>query len=102
MPHKFAMMYTVSMSYTCPVCGYDKLDHAPYENIDKVSPEEIEKATPPYEDSLGKASYGVCPKCGFEYGNDDNPGTAPGQSFAEYRAEWEQNGSKWFDETKKS
>ena len=31
--------------------------------------------------------------CAFEFGNDDNPGTADPMSFAEYRAEWEIPGS---------
>jgi hypothetical protein len=38
---------------------------------------------------VGTPSYEVCPNCGFEFGNDDNPGgTAAPASFAEYRAEW--------------
>lgn len=28
--------------------------------------------------------------CNFEFGNDDNPGTAAPQSFEDYRREWEQ------------
>ena len=103
MPHRITTVYDKSMSYTCPVCDYDKLDFAPYKNIGDSSKEEIDAANPPYDEVFGEASYGVCPKCGFEYGNDDNPGgTAKGLSFAEYHAEWEQDGSKWFDESKKS
>lgn len=45
-------------------------------------------ATPPYEDLLGRASYEVCPMCAYEFGNDDNPGTAPPTSFEDYRDEW--------------
>jgi hypothetical protein len=53
--------------------------------------------TPPYEDFLGRPSYEVCPNCGFEFGNDDNPGgTATQASFAEYRAEWTARGSPRF------
>jgi rubredoxin len=33
-------------------------------------------------------SYEVCPNCGFEFGNDDNPGTEAGVSFEQYRTEW--------------
>jgi len=54
-------------------------------------------ATPPYEGSLGRASYEVCPSCGFEFGNDDNPGTAAPISFEEYRLEWESRGAPRFD-----
>jgi hypothetical protein len=32
--------------------------------------------SPPYEDFLGRASYEVCPNCGFEFGNDDTPAAA--------------------------
>jgi hypothetical protein len=39
----------------------------------------------------------VCPRCGFEFGNDDNPGTAEPLSFESYRAEWERNGRPVFD-----
>jgi hypothetical protein len=31
----------------------------------------------------------VCPQCSFEFGNDDNPGTAEPVSFEQYRAEYE-------------
>ena len=33
--------------------------------------------------------------CGFEFGYDDNPGTADPMSFAEYRADWESGGSRY-------
>jgi hypothetical protein len=42
-------------------------------------------------------SYEVCPNCGFEFGNDDNPGTTHGVSFEEYRAEWIAEGHSGFD-----
>jgi hypothetical protein len=44
----------------------------------------------------------VCPRCGFEFGNDDNPGTAPPVSFEQYRLDWEQEGRPWFDESMRS
>jgi len=53
--------------------------------------------TPPYEELLGKPSYEVCPRCGFEFGNDDNPGTAAPMSFEQYREEWVAGGCQWFD-----
>lgn len=53
--------------------------------------------TPPYEVQLGRPSYEVCPNCGFEFGNDDNPGTAAPSSFEDYRAEWQADGAPRFD-----
>jgi hypothetical protein len=52
--------------------------------------------SPPYEDFLGRPSYEVCPQCGFEFGNDDNPGTASGESFESYRIEWIARGRPTF------
>jgi hypothetical protein len=57
--------------------------------------------TPPYEDLLGRPSYEVCPCCGFEFGNDDNPGTAAPVSFEQYRAQWEADGRQRFDSPKR-
>jgi hypothetical protein len=42
-----------------------------------------------------------CPCCGFEFGNDDDPGTAAPRSFAQYLAEWMQQGCHWFDPKRK-
>lgn len=53
--------------------------------------------SPPYEDLLGRSSYEICPRCGVEFGNDDNPGTAPPMSFEAYRLEWEAGGRPWVD-----
>jgi len=45
--------------------------------------------SPPYEGQLGAPSYEVCRRCGFEFGNDDNPGgDKHGDSFEEYRDAW--------------
>jgi len=79
--------------YECPVCGHVGLDVAPYERW--PPPEGVELA-PPYADMLGRPSYEVCLRCGFEFGNDDDPGTAPPQSFDGYRREWEARGKPWF------
>lgn len=79
--------------FTCPVCGAEELTAKPYETW--PPPEDVH-LTPPYEDHLGRPSYGVCPNCGFEFGNDDNPGTAAGLSFEDYRIEWEQQGAPRF------
>lgn len=51
---------------------------------------------PPYEEQLGTPSYEVCARCGFEFGNDDNPGTGKADSFESYRARWESDGCPLF------
>ena len=79
---------------TCPICGYDKLESPSFENISRFSKAELESINPPYEDSLGRASYEECPVCKFEPGSDDNPGTVAPVSFAQYREEWKQSQSK--------
>jgi hypothetical protein len=53
---------------------------------------------PPYRHQLGRPSYGVCLRCGFEFGNNDDPGMAEPLSFEQYRAEWEAEGRPWLDE----
>ena len=81
-------------SRRCPVCAYPGLSSRPYADYTGNLPED---ATPPYEDKLGRASYEVCPLCGFEFGNDDNPGgTAGPTSFEAYRAEWVARGRPVF------
>lgn len=83
--------------YSCPVCAYPGLDAPPYAIW---PPPEGIPLKPPYEAMLGDPSYDVCPRCGFEFGNDDNPGTADPSSFEQYREEWEASGSLWFCEPK--
>jgi hypothetical protein len=73
-------------------CGSEELTAKPYETW---PPPQAGTITPPYEDYLGRPSYEVCPNCGFEFGNDDNPG-GTASSFAEYRAEWTARGSLRF------
>jgi hypothetical protein len=77
----------------CPVCGAAELEQAPYETW---PPPPGVALTPPYENLLGTPSYEVCPNCGFEFGNDDSPGTAEPSSFEDYRAEWEADGARPF------
>ena len=78
----------------CQVCGSEELTAKPY---DQWPPPEGMSLTPPYEDQLGRPSYEVCPNCGFEFGNDDNPGgTAHCSSFEEYREDWRGRGSPRF------
>jgi hypothetical protein len=81
------------MAFTCPVCGAEELSTQPYETW--PPPDDV-SLVPPYEDQLGRPSYEVCPNCGFEFGNDDNPGTAPPQSFDGYRRDWSARGSPRF------
>lgn len=83
----------MTVRYECPVCEYQGLTEKPYERWPPPSGIDL---SPPYEDLLGRPSYEVCPRCGFEFGNDDNPGTAPPTSFEEYREEWRANGEPWF------
>ncbi|GAA1711766.1 hypothetical protein ACFTSF_32560 [Kribbella sp. NPDC056951] len=80
--------------YECPVCGESYLTVKPYA---LWPPPEGAELNPPYELVLGAPSYEVCPRCGFEFGNDDNPGTARPVSFEEYRTEWVADGKPWGD-----
>lgn len=80
----------------CPCCGFNGLDEPAYAKA--VQPSLVRGLSPPYEKHFGRPSYDVCSCCGFEYGNDDNPGTAPPVSFESYLAEWVEDGSRWFDE----
>jgi hypothetical protein len=80
--------------FECPVCGSLELTVPPYESW---PPPPGLALSPPYEDLLGMPSYEVCPNCGFEFGNDDNPGgSATPSSFEEYRAEWVAQGEPRF------
>jgi hypothetical protein len=79
--------------FECPVCQFVGLDSKPYA---VWPPPEGLAITPPYEDWLGEPTYEVCVMCAFEFGNDDNPGTAEPMSFAEYREDWESRGSPVF------
>ncbi len=69
-----------------PVCDHVGLEVKPYATW---PPPTGLVLTPPYEDLLGPPSYEVCPRCDYEFGNDDNPGTAKPVSFKDYRHEWE-------------
>jgi hypothetical protein len=96
--HEFrgtALAPSGSTYYTCPVCGYQGLDVPPYA---VWPPPEGVHLAPPYRLVLGRPSYDVCACCGFEFGNDDDPGTVPlGDSFESYRARWIAEGMQWFD-----
>jgi hypothetical protein len=79
---------------TCPCCGFEGL-HAP---AYKALPENVlvRGIAPPYSQYFGEPSFEVCDCCGFEFGNDDEPGTAQPQSFEEYLKEWIQDACIWF------
>lgn len=62
----------------CPVCGYDKLTEAPY-------------------DEDGMPSYEICDCCGFEFGFDD---LSEGETYSSYREKWICNGAVWFSKKK--
>jgi hypothetical protein len=86
--------------YSCPCCGYVGLDYPAYAKTTGF-PIEV-TGEPPYLLTLGDPSYGVCPCCGFEFGNDDDPGgNIPGSTFSEYLGAWIAEGSAWFDAKKR-
>lgn len=85
--------------FTCPCCGYPELEHPPYKML-WVPPIAI-NVQPPYWQPYGEPSYEVCDCCGFEFGYDDEPGTAPPKSFADFLKEWVDDGCIWFNPGKK-
>lgn len=85
--------------HTCPCCGYFGLSAPAY--ADLPAPPWSDLGSPPYSQAYGFPSYEVCPCCGFEFGNDDEPGTAAGATFAAYLREWIVAGCNWFDAEKR-
>src|SRR5262245_19086796 len=79
----------------CPCCGYSPLIVPAYRFLGP--PPWKHPGPPPYCQWHGKPSYDVCACCGFEFGNDDEPGTALPVTFAQYLAEWIAGGCEWFD-----
>ncbi len=80
-------------------CGYPDLEQRAYSLI--LQPPFPRNTLPPYSQHLGEPSYQVCTCCGFEFGNDDDPGTALPVGFEECREEWIRGGCQWFDLSKK-
>jgi hypothetical protein len=79
--------------FACPVCQHAGLAMKPYATWPPPAGVELR---PPYREQLGDPSYEVCVRCGFEFGNDDDPGTVPvGDSFESYRIAWETSGRPW-------
>jgi len=72
----------MSSVFTCPCCGYKGLNEPAYENL-LVLPVPADLC-PPYSNHYGMPSYEVCDCCGFEFGNDDEPGTSEPVSFQAY------------------
>jgi hypothetical protein len=80
--------------FVCPCCGYPELNGPPYERLGL--PPWPDHGAPPYSQRYGMPSYEVCACCGFEFGNDDDPGTAVAQTFGGYLADWLARGCVWF------
>lgn len=74
--------------HRCPVCRHAVLAWKPYE---RRPPPSGLTLMPPYEEQLGRPSYDVCSRCEFEFGNDDDPGTAEPVSFETYRHDWDED-----------
>jgi hypothetical protein len=80
----------------CPCCGFCGLALPPYKNAPANC--LIRGFEPPYCVRFGFPSYDVCECCGYEYGNDDEPGNGlRGFSFEEYLENWMKEGCIWFD-----
>src|SRR5262245_44602595 len=92
-------LHDMTVEHVCPACGYRGLASAPYAHL--PPPPWLKHPAPPYAAHYGMPSYEVCPCCGFEFGNDDEPGTAPGATFEDYRQDWISKGNNWFDEERR-
>lgn len=92
-------METAAIKHYCPCCGFADLSAPAYRLLG--SPPWPNHGPPPYELRYGLPSYDVCYCCGFEFGNDDNPGTSAPVTFEAYRATWIADGCPWFDASKR-
>lgn len=88
-------MNTYNHRQFCPCCGYAKLSVKPYKDYE--GPPVSEGVEPPYRLLMGEPSYEVCLCCGYEFGNDDEPGTSEPISFGRYLHDWVKDGCAWFD-----
>jgi hypothetical protein len=87
---------TMQARHYCPACGYSGLKGPPYSNFGNRT--IVRGLAPPYSEHFGMPSYEVCPCCGFEFGNDDDPGGgAVSTSFEQYLDEWIREGCIWLD-----
>jgi GMP synthase-like glutamine amidotransferase len=91
-------MLTVIENF-CPCCGYKSLDLPAWDGL--TNPVSAQGRKPPYSQYFGEPSYEVCPCCGFEFGNDDEPemGVA-GDSLEHSFERWYRKGCSWFDPNK--
>jgi hypothetical protein len=96
------VMSLVLVRHYCPACGYPGLDEPAYAGL-PPGPPPVHPGPPPYKRWYGEPAYLVCPCCGFEPGNDDDPwsGHNTPLGFAEYRRRWIAEGGNWLDESQK-
>jgi predicted RNA-binding Zn-ribbon protein involved in translation (DUF1610 family) len=66
---------STAMKYICPSWGYPPLDD------------------PPRSRKSGSGSYGICPSCGFEFGETHD---GKGYTFATWRQKWIDDGRPWW------
>ncbi len=85
--------------YICPCCGYPELTAPAYADASSVG--LVRGLSAPYCVHFGMPSYEVCPCCGFEFGNDDEPGTSSPTTFEQFLAEWISEGMPWFAPSKR-
>lgn len=81
--------------HTCPCCGFKGLSALAYAELKEDV--LVRGFIPPYNRYFGFPSYEVCPCCGYEFGNDDEPGTGEPVAFEQYLEDWITNGSRWFE-----
>jgi hypothetical protein len=86
-------------TFTCPCCGFDGLASRPFARLENGV--LVRGFDPPYSQHFGTPSYEVCNCCGFEFGNDDQPGTGLPVSFEEYLSAWAADQHRWFSPGKK-
>src|SRR4051812_12611451 len=92
-------MALMKVEHVCPSCGYRGLSSAPYAQMPQ--PPWVKHPDPPYGAHFGMPSFEVCSCCSFEFGNDDEPGTANAVTFDEHRRDWIARGCPWFDDKKR-
>ena len=66
-------MAPMNETYSCPVCGYDRLHD------------------PPRSETSG-GSDEICPSCGFQFGFSDD---AQGYTYTAWRDDWVKRGMPW-------
>jgi hypothetical protein len=64
----------VNKFYTCPVCGYEKMED------------------PPFSKEEGRSSFEFCPCCAFQFGVTDRD---KGYTYEQWRDKWVKEGMLW-------